>query len=221
MSLLQKGYFLEFAQGRIGPHILGGSCQLDGAISPNSGRPLMQMASLDTTSKELRAIRYPLKRIPLLYGWSCAISDSWLTYRVGERNVELIDFCTGPAYDDFPYENYPMAFGPVPVVAVRLTESQQHAIAKANRDGYEFISLDEELGKLFVPHHQIGGEPYIGHKEALVRPCRNCDGQLIFVAAIGNHNMLDGRGFMGNDLAQLLYYVCDRCHLILADNISS
>lgn len=218
MELLNQGYYLTPCSDGSAPHILGGKCNLGGAVSPNSGRPLTQMARLDTTAEELRPVKFPTRYLPLLYGWSCAISDGPLCYRVTENNVELVWFTEGPAYDDFPYEEYPDSFREVQVRAVELTSEEQTAINHANCNGIDFATITKELERILRPNHQIGGSPYVGSEIQLQYRSRCCDGNMNFVAAIGNDCVCDQRGFMGNDYAQLLYFVCDGCHLIRADN---
>lgn len=218
-SLLVQGYYLNADGFTSNSHTLGGKCELDGAISPNSGRPLLQLAQLSTGTSELLPLAFPTPKLPLLYGWSCAISEGPLHYRVTEQRVELVGFRKGEAYDDFPYEGYPDFFPEISMQSVELTADEQAAIDVANRDGINFSTLTEELERILRPNHQIGGSPYVGAEIRLQYKCRICNGNMNFVASIGNDCVSDKRGFMGNDYAQLLYFICDTCYLICAENV--
>ena len=218
LRLLNQGYYLKENDHTSSGHKLGGHCGLDGAISPNSGRSLLQMAQLTTDSPELLALAFPLPKLPLLYGWSCAISDGPLQYRVTSGSVEIVEFRKGDAYDDFPYEDYPDFFPEISMHSVALTAHEQAAIDHANSNGINFSTLTDDLERILRPNHQLGGSPYVGTEIQLQCKCRSCGGIMNFVAAIGNNCVSDERGFMGNDYAQLLYFVCDTCHLISAEN---
>lgn len=219
MSIPKQGYYLKAGDQIPSLHVIGGKCELDGAISPNSGRPLTQMARLDTTSKELHSLRFATRYLPLLYGWTCAISEGRLCYRVKENSVELVAFVEGGAYDDFPYEGYPHYFEERAAELVKLTTDEQAAIDHANIHGIKFTALTDDLDRVLRPNHQIGGSPYVGSVIRLQHQCHHCEGQMHFVAAIGNDCFGDARGFMGNDYAQLLYFLCDSCYLICAENV--
>ena len=51
-------------------HCVGGVNNLIGSISPNSGRPLLQLAQLDTQDKRLGLANTGLPGISLLFSWT-------------------------------------------------------------------------------------------------------------------------------------------------------
>jgi hypothetical protein len=152
LELLTQGYYLK-EDRTSSAHTLGGKCELDGATSPNSGRPLLQMAQLTMESPELLPLAFPLPKLPLLYGWSCAISDGPLHYRVTDGSVEIVEFTKGVAYDDFPYEEYPDSFPKISMCSVALTAHEQAVIDRANSTGINFSTLTEDLERILRPNH--------------------------------------------------------------------
>ena len=56
-----------------GPIVLGGACDLRGAVSPNNGFPLTQHAVIAMRSPFFQSWGWQQLHMPLLYSWKCGI----------------------------------------------------------------------------------------------------------------------------------------------------
>ncbi len=92
-------------------HRLFGMHSIAGAVSPNSGRPLLRLLQLDMADPRSGLNGGPGEVLPLLFSWSCAMSQSPVIYRVKSSTaVELMVYRRGKVYGDFPYSEYPTHF---------------------------------------------------------------------------------------------------------------
>lgn len=196
-------------------HHLCGISKSRNALSPNSGLPLLCLASLDTKDRRLELESFKEERLDLLYSWTCAIPEGEFVYRISQGAVKIISFSSGSGYPDFPFENYPESFPEVPVslIAVPDSEAATARMLNANRNFADW-SKHRELTK---PYHQIGGEPVFVQKYSQMA-CPACKKDMAFMAVIGNNNG-QPRGFCDNDYVQVIYNVCDICFAIGVYNI--
>jgi len=132
ISHTPQGYFVESATTD-SPHALCGPQRINGAISPNTGLPLLLLVSLDPADPRLGISHLKLATLHLLYSWTCGISDGVFSYRESSEAVEIIAYTKGPLHTDFPYENYPLFFPRVPVELKALTSEEQIVVERLNR----------------------------------------------------------------------------------------
>jgi hypothetical protein len=216
------GFFLEPAsENSERVHWLGGKCNLQGAYSPNSGRPLTQLASLCLGGSGISWKSEGIKRLPLLYGWSCSISEGPFWYEPNYNKIIILKYVKGVASKDFPYENYPDSFPEIQVDAKKISSAQQEIISRINNSSgderFDLILKSPNLGR---PRHQVGGAPYFVGKLGGTPSCLRCNKSMSFFASIENGNYYSLEGFWGNNFAQLVFYNCTACNIICCINIS-
>ena len=221
-SLYKNGYFLEpQMKGSLSTSMLGGAYHLSGALSPNSGKPLLQLASIYVADGVLECKGWKFPRIQLLYSWTCAICEGAFSYRYSESGINIIKYVSGDAYSDFPYENYPETFGEVPLDLVPITPEEQVIIEKINSAPTDLcLDLSVQFPNLSVPRHQVGGIPYLLIGDLLNTHCPCCTKEMSFFATIGNNSFSDPRGFTGNNFVQLVFEICPECNVISVNNFS-
>jgi hypothetical protein len=214
------GYFLNLAHTNISaPHIVGGPQSLTGAISPNSGLPLLLLLTLDLTDPRLGIRHNDVERIHLLYSWNCAISDGEFSYRESKRGIEILSYTKGPSQSAFPYANYPPFFPAMNAEFQQLTATEQAIIKKMNRREGEVIELETEFPLLAVPRSQVGGEPRLLQWPLSPRTCPACRGPMPLLGTVGNANGT-AAGFAGNEFVQVLFYFCIACVAVTAFNLT-
>lgn len=215
-----NGYFLAPAGGGdLSTHTMCGSQAIPGAISPNSGAPLLLVASLDLRDPALGIASAPVQQLHLLYSWTCPISEGPFAYRITSFGIELVEFTEGPAFTDFPYDGYPAFFPRYAVTLRPLTVEDQGVIKKLNRHEGDVISLAHSFPLLAVPRSQVGGEPRLMQYPIAGYKCPVCKKTTRLLATIGNDNGSE-QGFAGNNFVQMLFYFCDSCSVVIADNIT-
>ena len=205
------GYFLEPTKRR-SPHALCGPQHIDGAISPNSGLPLLLVASLDPADTRLGISRSRTDTLHLLYSWTCGISDGDFTYRQSAQGVEILAYNKGPAHHDFPYANYPVFFPRVAVELQALTSEEQATIRQINKRG---VLLEDRSPRLAVPRAQVGGEPRLMQFPLSTCVCPVCGGSMPLFASVGNGTG-SALGFTDNDFVQMVFFLCDTCTVVTA-----
>jgi hypothetical protein len=217
ISRSSTGYFLEPTKHR-SPHALCGPKHIDGAVSPNSGLPLLLVASLDPADTRLGISRSKTDTIALLYSWTCGISDGDFTYRQSAQGVEILAYNKGPAHGDFPYSNYPVFFPRVAVELQALTSEEQTAIRQINRREVGSVSIARRFPRLAVPRAQVGGEPRLMQWPVSTCVCPVCGGSMPLLASIGNGTG-SALGFTDNDFVQMVFFLCDTCTVVTACNM--
>ncbi|MFN8138187.1 MAG: hypothetical protein U0R49_00130 [Fimbriimonadales bacterium] len=117
---------------------------------------------------------------------------------------------------EFPYENYPDRF---PESGLRLRkielglQSEFRALHLGGGDAFSaFMGKTDDL---FFNEHQIGGTPYVWF--GFQHVCPICEERLVMLASIKDHN-LDPRGFVKNPGVYLLYALCMRCRVVVAES---
>lgn len=196
-------------------HYLCGVSKLFNALSPNSGLPLLCLASLDAKDNRLEFESFKEERVDLLYSWTCAIPEGEFIYRISQGTINIISFTSGEGYPDFPFANYPGSFPEIPVslAVVSDAEATTARILNTNRN----FDAWSKHGELVRPYHQIGGEPVFIQKYSPM-VCPICKKDMAFLAVIGNANW-QPHGFCDNDYVQVIYNVCDICFTIGVYNI--
>jgi hypothetical protein len=196
-------------------HHLCGKSQLHNAVSPNSGKPLLCLLSLDAKDKQLGIDFKNEPRIDLLYSWSCTIAEGDFSYRIISGKIEIISYEKGSYYDDFPYPNYPDAFPPISVGLEEVSEIEESIVKSLNRN--KDYRLRPEYKYLTTPYHQIGGEPYFV-QDYKSEKCPRCGDEMAFFATIGNENGYS-LGFSNNEYVQVIFQLCSSCLVFLAYNV--
>jgi hypothetical protein len=196
-------------------HLLGGTNNMRGATSPNSGRPLLRLMSYDCQDSKLRELGWKPPRMDLFFSWTCAISRGDFFYQITSADeLRILTYAIGDSYDDFPYSNYPVVFPQRQFVLRRIEESEQDSIIKANADSRYRIRLTNTRPDLTRPQHQIGGVPhFVQPPRDLV--CPLCTSTMPLAASVSNESMSE-RPFVDNNFVQILFHACVGCSVLAA-----
>lgn len=203
----ERGEMTEWKHCLFGPHSIAG------AVSPNSQRPLLRLLQLDMADPRLGFHENAGEVLPLLFSWSCEISQSPFIYRVTSSTaIELITYHRGEAYDDFPYPGYPSHFPERNAVLSPIPPLEREAIRSLN-SGW-MLSADRAAHQrdLGVVRHQVGGEPF------LVQPwhsleCPSCNRPMPYLASVGDDTGTP-KGLTGNRFVQTCFSYCAGCRVI-------
>jgi hypothetical protein len=216
-SLPTKGYRLieKISDKNDFNHHLCGKSLLQNAVSPNSGKPLLCLLSLDARDIRLGIDFKNEPRIDLLYSWTCGIAEGDFFYKIISGRLEIITYNAGSNYDDFPYSDYPESFPPILVDLEEVSEEEENIVKRLNDGGDFDLRMEYEL--LSTPYHQVGGEPYFVQNYRSEN-CPICHSEMAFLAAIGNDNG-QPLGFCDNEFVQVIFQICPDCILFVAYNI--
>jgi hypothetical protein len=220
--LAGNGFFLGHESSR-GVLTIGGSCELAGAISPNTGLPLTQHAAARMNTQEFFVPDFDETMLHFLYSWKCNISKGDFTYQYIGGRLEILDFVEGQDdFEGFPYENYSILFPAVKFDLRPVSDGDRLLISILNDpegdNGFKFES--ERASELSVPAHQFGGLPFLLRSDMDNRCCAVCGREMLLTAAIGNKCFSNDDGFFGNDFVQLVYFTCGPCKVITAVNVA-
>ena len=215
-SYTSAGYFLESARAD-SRHALCGPQHINGAVSPNSGLPLLLVASLDTADPLLGIENLKLDTLHLLYSWTCGISAGVFSYRESSKGLEIITYTKGPVQTDFPYDNFPPFFPRVGVDLKALSPDEQAIIERVNRRESGALALARQF-HLTVPRSQVGGEPRLMQWPLRTCVCPVCGTSMPLLASIGNDTGSALR-FTDNDFVQTVFFLCDTCTVVTAYNM--
>lgn len=214
------GYFITASESDTSSaHSLCGAQSIRGAISPNSGLPLLLVASLDLTDPRPGITDHRLKTLHLLYSWTCPISDGEFTYRETDSDVQVLKYTAGPPHEDFPYDKYPASFPRITAQLQQVDRHEQFIIRALNRRENDSILREEQFPHLATPRSQVGGEPRLMQWPLPQRTCPECGEAMPLLAAIGDVNGTS-RGFTGNPFVQLIYFFCVPCGAVTTYNIT-
>ena len=207
----------------VGGIILGGSCPFTGAISPNNGLPLTQLAMVEVGAIGLAPSEWRGMQISFLYSWKCGIFEGDFSYRVDEGVIEILEFESGaPNVEDFPYSDFPVVFPPKSYQAKSLTldERDQMALVNGMTEQNIPVDVDGPLWDLTSPRHQFLGVPYLLDPDGCEKNCPQCSKRMFVLATIANQ--IDGfeEGFFGNDFVQVVYLACNECNILSARNFA-
>ena len=200
-------------------HALCGPQHINGAVSPNSGVPLLLVASLDTADPLLGISHLNVETVHLLYSWTCGISEGDLTYRESTLGVEILSYTKGEPQSNFPYENYPGFFPRVDVNLEVITPEEQLVMKRLNRREAGSTQLARQFPRLAVPRAQVGGEPRLMQWPLSVRTCPVCRKPMLLLASIGNETG-STLGFTDNVFVQMVFFLCADCTVITAFNLT-
>jgi hypothetical protein len=213
----QSGYWPLFVTGSnlYYQHTLCGEHAVQGAISPNSGRPLLRYFALDLRDDRLGLGAFSTRRLDLFFAWTCEISRDVFTYRIQRENrVEILHYRQGAAYSDFPYANYP-AYFPARLFELRkITPEEQKTIAAVNRRRLKPSTIHDDRPDLVRPLHQFCGEPYLVNSPREVT-CPVCQGEMPIYASASDETMSE-RGFVQSNFVQVLFHLCASCAVVTA-----
>ena len=213
-----RGYKLG-GRTSAGSILIGGTCSLPGAFSPNTGLPLTQFAKVKIGAAGFFIPGWSLEHAWFLYSFKCAIYEGVFTYRTKVHSIEILKFEVGHnGHEDFPYDNYPIVFEGVNFESVLISSDEQQKIVSLNQKGVSpFENKDYE--NLAMPRHQFGGIPYM---LAAVedRVCPVCKAQMPLIASIGNESFSSNEGFFGNDFVQVIFWACGPCGILTALNFA-
>lgn len=220
-AYVSQGYFIKYRtddeEGSEYRHSFCGQNNIIGGWCPNCAKPLLLFMSLDTSDSRLH--KYSIRKIivPLLYCWTCGISQTPFYYRViNDNEIKILSYGKSKKYVDFPYAYYPEHFPLARIELNAITNIEQDIISKLNAGIInQYLDLSIELQYLAEPTHQIGGEPYLVQREFDKVHCCLCNTSMCFFAAVAN-NCTDNRGFIGNDYVQVIFYFCKSCDVLCA-----
>jgi hypothetical protein len=216
-----RGYFVKYSlDWKNEPnsyHYFCGKHNITGAWCPNCSKNLLLFMSIDMSDSRLEGYRAKNTIIPLLYCWTCNISQSSLYYKLISNNkIMLLEYGESGNIVGFPYSSYPEYFPGAQMNLVPITNFEQDIIHKLNSGSInQHLDLAMDLQYLAEPSHQIGGEPYLVQQELEILNCCSCDTPMQFFAAVAN-NCTDRRGFVGNDYVQVIFYFCRNCDILCA-----
>jgi hypothetical protein len=211
----QYGYYVEYKKVRSqSTHVFCGAPTLPGSLCPNCRKPLLHFLSIDTADLRVNFSTWPCSVVPLLFCWTCNVSQAPFSYRVSKDKVAILKYKRGGIKTSFPYEKYPREFPKAQAELVPVTETEAKAVMQLNR-GIRCNNLDfQEYRKLNTLRHQVGGEPRLiqgSPPEAF--SCPDCKIPMSLFATIAD-DCLDPRGFTDNCGVQVLYFRCDHCRVI-------
>lgn len=220
-AYISEGYFIKYGtdgeQRSDYRHSFCGQNTIIGASCPNCVKPLLLFMSVDMSDSRLKNYATSRSIIPLLYCWTCNISQSEFYYKlISDHEIEILLYEKGKKYVDFPYASYPEYFPLAEMDLIAINDIEQTIIHKLNSNEInQYLDLKLELQYLTEPSHQIGGEPYLVQKELEKVHCCLCNAPMHFFASVAN-NCTDRRGFVGNDYVQVIFYFCKTCDVLCA-----
>ena len=206
-------------------HYFCGQNYISGAWCPNCNKPLLRLLLIDASDFRLHLEIDTITKVPLLYCWTCSISQNFFSYQIIDDNrVVLISFNEGEPETDFPYNNYPVWFPGASMSLVEIPPDAQNMIYEMNRGLIKYSLARKKYPDLITARHQIGGEPLLMQRNPDYQEdksqraiCPRCSENAPFLAEVGN-DCLDVRGIIGNDYVQILFHLCVKCRVIVAFN---
>lgn len=212
-SHVKQGYFLDYS-GRLATpyrHRFCGNHTVPGAVCPNCNKSLLLLLSLDLSDPRLTVEVGGCDLAWLLFCWTCNLAQSPFFYRQGENSIDIVQCGRGGVMEDFPYQDYPIAFEGRFVSLVEISSGVQHDLRLLNSE--QVPGSSTRYRQLAVPRHQVGGEPYLVQHEWLDVLCPGCEADMPFLASFGD-DCLDPRGFTGNPYVQVMYHYCEHCRIV-------
>ena len=179
-----------------GPVTIGGTCELPGAISPITGRPLLQLAAVRLEREGFWIEGWRSKGIHFLYSWICSICNGDFSYRQADGAITVLEAHRSRYPREYPpHPDYPEAFEP------------RH---------FEFST--EPIEPTHDPVHQFGGVPIVIMQLVDPKTCVGCGADMPLAASLGDRNFSTKQGFAGNSGVQVIYWVCTSCQIVAARN---
>ncbi len=203
----------SFAHELCGPH------KIVGAWCPNCKKPLLRLLTLDCADTNLAELRAEgLSVVHLLVCWTCRLAQKPLYYKQERYDVTLLKWGKGGACTDFPYAAYPIAFPVALVSLVRIGGREADAMARVVQGDVRPYHLPRAQQWLGLPKHQVGGFPVGIHPSSRPKCCK-CKASMSPLAAICD-TASDGLVFAGNYFVQVVFWLCRRDWILLAQQIS-
>jgi hypothetical protein len=195
MQVFSENGFFAGSCARDGVLTVGGRVDLEGAVSPNNGLPLIQHASLRLKPDLFWIPKWTAGEIRFLYSWKCNIHLGDFSYRHTSDTVIVMEYQRGVdgAALDFPYADYPIAFEPVVLKVEPIPSDDQRTILALNADP-QLAYRDSQTERLAQPRHQFGGTPYLLQGKIEAKHCIVCHEEMSVIASIGNEAYSDDRG---------------------------
>lgn len=212
-SIPREGYTLHFLpEGNAGTttHQFGGRNDIAGAWCPNCKKPLLLLLKLDSTDMRLLLDTCGMPTMPLLFCWTCNVSQSLFSYIVEPPcRITLIEYGEGGCVTDFPYVNYPAEFPRRSFVLEPVPPDEAAALEHAMKAPGDWLSLPSSLQ---TPRHQIGGQPLLYTDDEHV--CPVCAEVMPLLGVIGD-DAGTPRGIVGNPYVQTVFHLCRACRCVL------
>jgi hypothetical protein len=202
------------------PHWSGGKPEAR-AVSPNTGKALLSLLSLDLSAPELATLKLSLAppRLPLLYSWQCGMHYGRLSYRVHPAGVDLVEFNKGLEDANFPYSGYPTEYEKQAVALVPQSDDDVGIVRRLNQDKDGRYELYETHSHINVPRTQVGGEIRLMQWPIPDEQCPLCRQPMPLLASVGDL-LPGGQRQTGNDFVQTVYWLCANCSVVSATNMS-
>jgi len=208
-ALFKSGFFVELTEDESASHELCGENHLNGAGCPNCRKPLLKIFSLDC--KDL-PVGYA-GTLHFLFCWTCNIAQKDFLYKhISDNEIELLEFGQGGIVEDFPYEDYPIAFEGKKAELQEISKEDQDIIHQVNTEQVEEYEINQAHPELIIPRHQIGGEPYLLN-EYRGQKCPQCSQDMKFIASFGDSTG-GPDGFTNNEYVQTVYQLCESCNTL-------
>lgn len=215
--VIANGFRVVYGAEVSGPHKFCGHNDTRGATCPNCDVPLHRFLLVSFRDEQVADLGRQLgvDELPLLWHWPCGIALGWLSYKLLDRgaSVELVEFARGAASAEFPYADYPREFPESWARLDPVPPEVQGRISSLNAGDLEFWQVRRE--EWARPHHQLGGEPLIVESSFDARRCPICRSEQEMLAGVAD-DCLDRRGLAGNDMVQVVYWLCRRCVVVSA-----
>jgi hypothetical protein len=209
-------------------HKFFGNHDIRGAVSPNTGKPLVLFLTIDLNDRRVSIPRSPIPNVFLLYSWRCYISQGDFYYQIdGANSIKILEYQKGlweddgPNCSDFPYEPYPEYFPEAKAQLVKVSERYQAFICSVNTEGRDAIEdLPYDIYRdVTDPKHQLGGEPYLiqgfcnERSGGEARTCPICRQTHPFFATVADYAS-GGLSLCGNSCVQVVFHYCPRCQVV-------
>lgn len=220
-SLVSTAYTLQYGPDVVGIHRFCGVNTTAGAVCPNCKRPLLRFILLNLSDPLLVDLRRVLQcsELPVLWCWTCTLSQGWFSYELADdgRSVILRSVQIGDPSPGFPYEDYPVAFPGGGAKLLPVAPEIQAKIRELNAGSTAFHEVN--LEPWARPSHTVGGEAFLNQRNLREKTCGDCATPLRFMATVAD-DCLDARGFAGNPFVQVVYWWCEKCRRIGAEQDS-
>jgi hypothetical protein len=169
--------------------------------------------SIDKRDPRTDLDSYSFPRVELLFSWTCEIAQDIFVYEHSSPDaVHLLKYKRGPAYEDFPYQEYPIAFPARRFLLRPLSDEEQSIVLARNRGALETSDPRNDRVDLTRPQHQIGGVPQLSQQlRDLV--CPKCSSPMPFFASVCDETMTE-RPFVETEFVQLIYHLCRGCRVV-------
>lgn len=217
-AVLSPGYFLvPSVEPAHALHSVGGSNE-SGAVSPNSGKPLLRLMTVDLSDQRIPVKINGCRFARFYYSWTCGIHEGPFYYKLLNESIAILKYQRGISSDDFPYAGYPTSL-PAELRRLELISQQdQDLIQQMNVDAPDAFEISERRPDLATPRCQIGGVPRCMQWPLSSLKCPECGAEMPVFASVGD-SLAQGFRMTGNEFVQVVYHVCLACAILGAYNL--